>query len=172
MILYSFSRFIRYISIPDEGGELTLFITGRLSRPSKEPLFSGGDRNKFPITHEYEGASYKDILDGHLENTKNILISQNMCDQKFSGIFAPSQLYTRNTTAWAMKSSYDELQDERTEHCKVNKNIYSLACDEVLGFGCYFMSGYGDSQSIVSGDNETIRSKIEEKLSEGLYTYK
>ena len=95
-----------------------------------------------------------------------------MCDQKFSGIFAPSKLYTHNTTAWAMKSSYDELQDERTEHCKVNNNIYSLACDEVLGFGCYFMSGYGDSQSIVSGDNETISSKIEEALSEGLYTYK
>ena len=93
-----------------------------------------------------------------------------MCDQKFSGIFAPSKLYTHNTTAWAMKSSYDELQDER--RYEVNKNIYSLACDEVLGFGCYFMSGYGDSQSIVSGDNETIRSKIEEKLSEGLQTYK
>ena len=101
-------------------------------------------------------------------NTKNILISQNICDRKFCGIFAPSKLHEPKpgSTAWAMKSSYDDLQDER---CKVNKNIYSLACDEVLGFGCYFMSGYGDSQSIVSCNNETFTSKIMAKYNEGIF---
>ena len=136
----------------------------------KEPLCSKGNRADYPITDGYDVSSYNDFLDGRLTNTKNILIYQNICDQNFSGIFAPSRWYLphKHATAWAMKFSYDDLQDER--RYEVNKNIYSLACDEVLGFGCYFMSGYGDSQSIVSGDNETIRSKIEEKLSEGLYT--
>ena len=138
----------------------------------KEPLCSKGNRADYPITDGYDVSSYNDFLDGRLTNTKNILIYQNICDQNFSGIFAPSRWYLphKHATAWTMKSSYDDLQDER--RYEVNKNIYSLACDEVLGFGCYFMSGYGDSQSIVSGDNETISSKIEEALSEGLYTYK
>ena len=123
---------------------------------------------QFPITYGYHEVSYTDFLKSHLMNTKNILISQNICDRKFCGIFAPSKLHEPKpgSTAWAMKSSYDDLQDER---CKVNKNIYSLACDEVLGFGCYFMSGYGDSQSIVSCDNETFTSKIMAKYNEGIF---
>ena len=120
----------------------------------------------YPFTYGPNKVSYTDFLRDHLKNTENILISQNICGQKFSGIFAPSKLHDPiPETAWVMKSSYDDLQDER---CKANKNIYSLACDEVLGFGCYFMSGYGDSQSIVSCDNETITSKIMAKYNEGI----
>ena len=137
----------------------------------KEPLYSKGNRADYPITDGYDVSSYNDFLDGRLTNTKNILIYQNICDQNFSGIFAPSRWYLphKHATAWAMKSSYDDLQDER--RYEVNKNIYSLSCDEVLGFGCYFMSDYGNSQSIVSGDKATITSKIKEKYNEGLYKF-
>ena len=140
----------------------------------KEPVYSRGDRAKYPLTSGYPKISYADFLSGHLTNTKNILISQNLCNQKFSCIFAPTKLHVLSTsaTSWVMKSTYEGIQNERCEKKGKNQNIHSLACDEVLGFGCYFMSGYGDSQSIISGgDFLTIRSKIEEKGNEGMNLY-
>merc|ERR1719362_1182225 len=46
------------IDRPSEGGELTLYLIGKLSRPSKEPLYSEGDRNEFPIDPEYAKVYY------------------------------------------------------------------------------------------------------------------
>ena len=137
----------------------------------KEPVYSRGDRAKYPLTSGYPKISYTDFLNGHLTNTKNILISQNLCNRKFSCIFAPTKLHVSTpATSWVMKSSYEDIQNERCEKKEKNQNIHSLACDEVLGFGCYFMSGYGDSQSIISGgDYLIIKSKIEKKDNEGMY---
>ena len=149
----------------DEGGELTLFLTGKLSRPKKEPIYSGGDRTQYPITSGYQKVSYNDYLSGHLKNNKNILISQNMCNKKFSGIFAPTKLYnSRPAMSWGIRSSYDGFSDYVDEQWEMNKKIYSLACDEDLGFGCYFMDKYGDGQSIV-----TKTSNIKEKWDQGMY---
>ena len=150
----------------DEGGELTLFLTGKLSRPKKEPIYSGGDRTQYPITSGYNKCSYTDYLSGHLKNNKNILISQNLCNKKFSGIFAPTKLYnSRPAMSWGIRSSYDGFSDYVDEQWEMNKKIYSLACDEDLGFGCYFMDKYGDGQSIV-----TKTTNIREEWDEGMYT--
>ena len=150
----------------DKGGELTLFLTGKLSRPKKEPIYSGGDRTQYPITSGYNKCSYTDYLSGHLKNNKNILISQNLCNKKFSSIFAPTKLYnSRPAMSWGIRSSYDGFSDYVDEQWEMNKKIYSLACDEDLGFGCYFMDKYGDVQSIV-----TKTTNIREKWDEGMYT--
>ena len=50
-----------------------------------------------------------------------------------------------------------------TVQWEMNNNIFSLACDEDLGFGCYFMGKYGDDQSIV-----TETSDIREKWDQGI----
>jgi len=137
---------------------LTLFLTGKLSRPKKEPLYSGGDREQFPISSGYQKVSYTEFLSGNLMNTKNILISQNLCNKEFSGIFAPTKLYSAKTRSWGMKSSYQKFSDSVDEQWEKNRNIFSLACDEELGFGCYFMDGYGNAQSIVT-ETSNIKGK-------------
>ena len=58
-----------------EGGDLTLFITGRIPRPRTEPLYSGGNRKDFPITTGYDSAKYTEFVDSHLVHSENIVIS-------------------------------------------------------------------------------------------------
>ena len=55
IILFSFR-----ILFVGEGGDLTLFMTGKKKRPSTEPMYSGGNRTEFPIT--------SGITDTHLNN--------------------------------------------------------------------------------------------------------
>ncbi|KAJ7375762.1 hypothetical protein OS493_039028 [Desmophyllum pertusum] len=45
-----------------EGGDLTLFMTGKKPRPSTEPMYSGGNRRDFPITSGYNTAKYTDFI--------------------------------------------------------------------------------------------------------------
>ena len=40
-----------------------MFLTGKLSRPSTEPLYSGGDRDEYPITFGYQKASFQSSIE-------------------------------------------------------------------------------------------------------------
>ena len=86
-----------------------------------------------------------------MKNTKNILISQNISNGEFSGIFGPNKLYDPITAkSWGRRSSHDEFINYMKKQWKEQKQIYSLACDEVLGFAFYFMGKYGDDQSLLT----------------------
>ena len=61
-----------------EGGDLTLFMTGRKLRPGTEPMYSGGNRDDFPITIGYDSVKYKDFVSSHLFNSENILVCQSL----------------------------------------------------------------------------------------------
>ena len=55
----------QHIVFPDKGGELTLYMTGNahklsMGRPSREPLYSEGDRDQYPIPD----GEMKELADG------------------------------------------------------------------------------------------------------------
>ena len=129
-------------------------MTGNKLRPRTEPMYSGGNRQDFPITSRYATVSYTDFISSHVFNSQNILISQSMNNGFFSGIFASSELYNpRPAARWGIRRNYDEFLVFAKGVWK-SKKIYSLACDEKFGFGAFFMKGYGTKQFIVkSTDN-------------------
>jgi len=150
-----------------EGGDLTLFMTGKKARPSTEPMYSGGNIIDFPVTTGYNSVEYTDFIGSHLFNSENVLICQNFHDGYFSGCFAPSKRYRpRPALSWGIQKNYDtfiKFVKEKWEWKNGRSfNIYSLACDENLGFGVFFMENYGTSQSIVTNLDD-----IEKKWKEG-----
>ena len=142
-------------------------MTGKQLRPSTEPMYSGGSIEDYPITSGYDSVEYTDFISSHVQNSERILICQNMHDRTFCGCFATSKRYHPTPAlAWGIRESYDSfLKLVKKQWQLVNgksKNIYSLACDESLGFGVFFIQGYGTSQAIV-----TNTSDIEKKWDEG-----
>ena len=134
-------------------------MTGKKLRPRTEPIYSGENRDDFPITYEYSTVDYTDFISSHVLNSQDILISQSMHDGFFSGIFASSKLYNpRPATSWGITRNYDSFLEFADEEWKrVNgrsKNIYSLACDEKFGFGAFFMDGYGTKQVIIESTDD------------------
>ncbi|KAL9953319.1 hypothetical protein ACROYT_G040717 [Oculina patagonica] len=150
-----------------EGGDLTLFMTGKKDRPSTEPMYSGGSIDDYPISSGYDEVEYSDLISSHIQNSERILISQDIHDRTFSGCFATSKRYhPRPALAWGIRENYNSFLELVKEQRKCmngkSKNIYSLACDENLGFGVFFIQGYGTSQAIV-----TNTSDIAKKWNEG-----
>ena len=130
-------------------------MTGKKPRPGTEPVYSGGNRDDFPITTGYDSVEYTELLSSHLFNSEDILICQNLCDGYFSGCFALSKRYSpRPSTSWGIRENYDtfiEFVNEMWERKNGrSQNLYSLACDENLGFGVFFMEKFGTGQSIVT----------------------
>ncbi|PFX14089.1 uncharacterized protein LOC111345226 isoform X1 [Stylophora pistillata] len=130
-----------------EGGDLTLYMTGKKLRPDTEPIYSGGNRLKFPITDGYDSVFYLDLLMSYLNNTHNILICQSIHDGYFYGCFAPSNEYKPRPTIEGLVSFSEEDFMLPTANGYI---ISSLACDENLGFGVVLMHRHGLSQIIVN----------------------
>ena len=142
-------------------------MTGKKSRPSTEPIYSGGNISDYPITSGYESVEYTDLISSHICNSENILVCQSLCNGCFYGCFAPSKRYNpRPALSWAMRSNYDTFLELVKENWNwkngKSKQIYSLACDEGKGFGVFFMENYGTRQWII-----TNTSDIQEKWDEG-----
>jgi len=136
-----------------------LFITGKLPRPRTEPIYSRRNRNDFPITTGYDSVEYTDFIGSHLLSSEDILISQSFHNGCFSGIFAASKMYTpRPAVSWEIRSDYDsffELVNENWNRMnRQSKQIYSLACDEKLGFGVLFLANYGVDQTILTNTSD------------------
>lgn len=141
-------------------------MTGKKSRPGTEPIYSGGNRKDFPITTGYDSVKYVDFIRSHLFNSENVLICQNFHDGYFSGCFGPSKRYSpMPNLSWGIRKNYDtfiKFVNEKWEWKNGRSlNIYSLACDENLGFGVFFMENYGTGQSIVTNLLD-IRKKWED----------
>lgn len=136
-----------------------MFITGKLPRPRTEPIYSRRNRNDFPITTGYDSVEYTDFIGSHLLSSEDILISQSFHNGCFSGIFAASKMYTpRPAVSWEIRSDYDsffELVNENWNRMnRQSKQIYSLACDEKLGFGVLFLANYGVDQTILTNTSD------------------
>jgi len=152
-------EYSKAVDTKGEGGDLTLFITGKLPRPRTEPIYSRRNRNDFPITTGYDSVEYTDFIGSHLLSSEDILISQSFHNGCFSGIFAASKMYTpRPAVSWEIRSDYDsffELVNENWNRMnRQSKQIYSLACDEKLGFGVLFLANYGVDQTILTNTSD------------------
>ena len=143
---------------------MTLFITGRISRPSTEPLYSGGNRKDFPITTGYDSAKYTEFVDSHLVHSENIVISQSFYNECVSVIFAPSTTYNpRPYVSSASGSDHDSFiklaKEKRNLKGGKAKQISCLACDEKLGFGVLFMTNYGSVQKILTNTSDIEKER-------------
>lgn len=144
-------------------------MTGKKLRPSTEPMYSGGNIRDFPITIGYDSVEYNDFIGNHLFSSEDILISQSLHNGYFSGIFFRASIgqyrLKRSIGCSAIRSDYDSfLKLVKENWNRINgesRQIYSLACDDNLGFGVFFMENYGTAQTIV-----TNTSDVEKKLSE------
>ena len=137
-----------------------MFMTGKKRRPSTEPMYSGGNRREFPITTGYDSVDCIDFFASHLLNSQKILICQDFYDGRFSGCFASSKKYSpRPTVSWEIESNFDSFLELTLVK---SEQIYSLTCDENLGFAAFFMAKYGTAQAIV-----TNLSDIEKKWKDG-----
>ena len=88
-----------------------------------------------------------------------------MCHGTFGGCFSPSKRYIpRPVVSYGTLEKYDDFLKFVKEKGGNGKcqHIYSLACDDNLGFGVFFMKKYGTDQTII-----TNTSDIEKKLDEG-----
>jgi len=144
-------------------------MTGKKSRPGTELLYSGGNRNDFPITteHAYDSVKYTELVGRHLAQSEDIVVSQSLHNGRVSIIFASSRRYIpRPPVSWASRSNYDSLTElvnkNWTLGSQKSKQIYSLTCDENSGFGVFFLTNYGTSQKIL-----TKLSEIEDARKDG-----
>ena len=140
-------------------------MTGRKRRPRTEPMYSGGNRRDFPITTGYDSVDCFDFIKSHFSKSKNLLIYQGFDNGRFSGCFAPSKMYSpRPKSSWGIQNSFDSFLEAVKENGKENGNsqqIYSLACDENLGFAAFFMAKFVTAQVIVTNLND-IKKKWED----------
>jgi len=144
-------------------------MTGKIDRPRTEPIHSGVNRNDSPISSGYsDTAPYSEFVGSHLHYSENIMISQSFYNKQFSGIFAPSKMYSpRPAISWEMRSDHDSFvklvkTNWTPKRNRKPKQIYSLACDENLGFGAVFLENYGNDQNIL-----TNTADIETQLKNG-----
>ena len=131
-----------------------MFMTGRKPRPDTEPMYSGGNRDDFPITTGYDSVVYKDLIGSHIQNSENIVIYQSFHNGYLSGCFAPSERYSpRPRVSWEILYDYDSFLKMVEKNWKLrngkSKQIYSLAFDEIA-FGAFLMANYGTDQTIVT----------------------
>ena len=129
-------------------------MTGKKFPPRTAPIYSGGNRVDYPISNDFINPNYTDFLSGNMKKTENILITQTMHNGYFTGCFATSILYNpRPATLWWIRPNHDTflefVQKEWEWKNEKSKQIYSLACDEKLGFGIFLMENFGTLQTIV-----------------------
>ena len=139
-------------------------MTGKKPRPSTEPMFSGGNRRDFPITTGYDSVDCTAFMNSHLSNSQNILICQDFYNGRFSGCFASSRKYSpRPIVSWEIQRNFDSFFESVKKHDngKSSEQIYSLACDENLGFSAFFMAKYGTAQEIITNVSD-IKKKGED----------
>ena len=113
----------------------------------------------YPIPAAYLQINYLEFVGSQVANTQDVLISQTICRDYFSAIFAPNKLYKDIVIpkpSWALKKTHDEfvkfVAEMKTE---LGLHVVSLAVDDKLGFGVFChteSSGLSVSQEIVWSD--------------------
>ena len=141
-------------------------MTGKKDRPRTEPMYSGGKWEDYPITSGYDSVGYVNFITSHIKNSQRIVITQSLHNGRFSGCFATSKLYSpRPSIAWSIVPDDDAFLEYVKKKGKRAKEksymIYSLACDEELGFGVVLMQKFGAAQTILTGTSD-IKKKSDE----------
>ena len=81
---------------------------------------------------------------------RNMLISQSIRGDIFSGIFGVHKRYKSKATSWWKSSKYDNILEYVEREWKNDKQIFSLEADDITGsFYVYLVAGFGNGQSII-----------------------
>ena len=125
-------------------------MTGKTLRPIREPLFSKGHRESYPIPPEYEKVNYMGFIGSHIKNRSHILISQSLCQNYFSGIFATHKKLSGRQMSWWTSNDYDALFKYIKQRWERGLYVHSLVADDTTGmFGVFLIEGYGKNQWII-----------------------
>lgn len=143
----------------DEGGDFTLWITGKTKRPRTEPLFSAKERSDFPIPDKYKTLKYMDFISSNIKNSSKVVISQTIQNGKISAIFDDHDEFKPrpSISLWEIPTHDDFIQYAGKLRSD-NKHIFSLACDDDFGFGIFAIKGFGGDQ-VVTWTTDTCSKK-------------
>ena len=129
-----------WIFFSGQGGDLTLFMTGKKERPATEPIYSGGNLNDFPISSGY------DVLDSlhwvhqqlHVQLRKNWHFSKHAWWLLLCMFCDHHSLQTKTVGHnWWICRDYGSFLTFAKEQWEKSRRIYFLACDERLGLECF-----------------------------------
>ena len=138
-----------------EGGDLTLFMTGKKPRPDTEPMYSGGNLLDYPISNGNDLIEYTDFIKSNIRNSRRIVISQSIYNGYFSACFATSTLYRpRPKVTWRNCRDNSSFLTWVKAQWEKSMRIYSLAWDEKFGFGVFLMENYGTDQIITTNSSD------------------
>ena len=100
------------------------------------------------ITPGYAAASYSDFLSSELKNTERIAISQSINNGKLSAIFGKDSRYSESASGWWLASEHKKFLEHVKEERSEGRHVFSLACDDDLGFGVYTLGDFGTDQGV------------------------
>ena len=137
------------------GGYLTQFMVGKSKGANSsdvkddfDAVASFLDRDRFPLRNLI--TKYVNLIESQTKGNDNLIISQTILDGVLLLVSSPSARYSpRPATAVTRDNKYSQAQESIERQRKLSKNIYSIICNERLGFGLFFMEGYGNEQCVV-----------------------
>lgn len=147
------------IDTKDKGGDLTLFMTGKKSRPLTEPVYSGGNHKDYPLDSMIDRHTYSNLIRGLTQNTNRIVIAQTIYDGQLSVCLATSKVYSERSRGWGIKGSFATFMKfvRKQWEGKADgepRRIFSLAYEKNLGFGVFLIGNYGTQQKVLRGTTD------------------
>ena len=93
------------------------------------------------------------------------MTSQSIYNGELNAIFDEDSRYTpRPAIGWWLASDHDQFMDYVEKERSEGRHVFSLACDDDLGFGVFTLEGVGTDQG-VTWDSDM--SSVQEWLDEG-----
>ena len=93
------------------------------------------------------------------------LLCQNFCNGRLSACFVHDTVDSEPTPvmSWMLYDTYMEFREGVIVNKKEKKIIYSLTCDDTLGFGVGYMEVLGHQQTqVIVTDQTQIRKHLDE----------
>ena len=141
---------------------MTHYMTGYESklkdgRPSTEPLFSRGTRDKVSPLKKYSKINYVDFIRFCTYNNQQILMSQSVDDNHMQAIFCNHNKYNRRKKQFCVSSSIKEVKEQVEIPTMAGMNIFSFAADQkTRNFHKNMMEDFGKAQTIITEDPEDL----------------
>ena len=138
---------------PTAGGELTMWMTGKLecTNISTVPLYSGGNRNKYSFVQKID---IVDFIEGQIMKTEFYIQSQCLFEDRYCVIFAKYS-NGRPARSWSVRISYENMIKYIKEELWGKKQyVRSITADNDK-FVIYGEEDYGINQAITTWKTET-----------------
>ena len=108
--------------------------------------------------------SYEILIAKHIGDEDKVVVSQSFCGGTLSAIFAKCQQHEKPAVYWGVSKSHEDFMSRFGKLGGNQKQIYSLACNDSLGFGVFAMTGFGSCQQVVPDMDEVYPGTRKNKL--------